>query len=80
MLRSGLSLRRRMMPDQLYIKMTITVPIEESDAADTEIEELHDYITSRLEDGADIHRVVQSLTEALAVICIGDDMESETLH
>ena len=68
------------MSDQLYIKMTITVPIEESDAADKEIEELHDYIASRLEDGADIHRVVQSLTEALAVICIGDDMESETLH
>jgi len=68
------------MSDQLYVKMTITVPIEESDAADKEIEELHDYIASRLEDGADIHRVVQSLTEALAVICIGDDMESETLH
>jgi len=68
------------MSNQLYVKMTITVPIEESDAADTEIEELHGYIVSRLEDGADIHRVVQSLTEALAVICIGDDMESETLH
>ena len=68
------------MSDQLYVKMTITVPIEESDAADTEIEELHDYIVSRLEDGADIHRVVQSLAEALSVICIGDDMEGETLH
>ena len=69
-----------MMSDQLYIKMTIIVPIENNDAADTEIEELHDYIANRLEDGADINRVVQSLTEALAVICIGDDMESETLH
>jgi len=36
------------MSDQLYVKMTITVPIEESDAADTEIEELHGYIASRL--------------------------------
>ena len=44
------------------------------------MEELHDYIASRLEDGADIVRVVQSLAEALSVICMGDDMEGETLH
>ena len=68
------------MSNQLYVKMTIIVPIENNDEADAEMNELHDYIASRLEDGADIHRVVQSLTEALAVICIGDDMENETLH
>ena len=68
------------MSDQLYIKMTITVPVENNDEADAEMEELHDYIAGRLEDGADIVRVVQSLAEALSVICMGDDMEGETLH
>jgi hypothetical protein len=69
-----------MMSEDLYIKLSVVVPIEESEEADAEIEALEDYISDRLEWGADPVRIVQSLTEALAVLCEAQDARDGTLH
>lgn len=68
------------MSEQMFIKLSVTVPFEESEEADAEIEALHDYINDRLNWGAEPYRIVQSITEALAVLCIDDDEASGTLH
>jgi hypothetical protein len=68
------------MSEKQYIKLSVMVPFEEGEEADAEIEALHDYIQDRLDWGADPIRIVQSLSEALAVLCIGDDEEGGTLH
>ena len=68
------------MSEQAFIKLSVTVPFEESDEADAEIEALEDYISDRLDWGADPYRIVQSLTEALAVLCEAQDARDGMLH
>lgn len=47
------------------IKLSLDVACEDSDAAEDEMEQLADYVGDRLNDGADMQRVVQAMVEAL---------------
>jgi hypothetical protein len=47
------------------IKLSLDVACEDSDAAEDEMDWLADYVGDRLEDGADVQRIVQAMVEAL---------------
>ena len=52
------------------IKLSLDVACEDSDAAEDEMDQLANYVGDRLNDGADVQRIVQAMVESL--IELGD--------
>ena len=60
------------------IKLTLIMPVEDSEDAEAELDALAEYIEERLTDGSSIQQIAQSMVEALAGLA--DDDVSAMLH
>ena len=60
------------------IKLTLIMPVEDSEDAEAELDALAEYIEERLTDGSSVQQIAQSMVEALA--CLADDDVSAMLH
>ena len=56
------------------IKLSLDVACEDSDAAEDEMDRLAVYVGDRLEDGADVQRIVQAMVETLIELAEADGM------
>lgn len=60
------------------IKLTLIMPVEDSEDAEAELDALAEYIEERLTDGSSVQQIAQSMVEALAGLT--DDDVSAMLH
>ncbi len=60
------------------IKITLIMPVEDSEDAEAELDALAEYIEERLTDGSSVQQIAQSMVEALAGLA--DDDVSAMLH
>jgi len=60
------------------IKLTLIMPVEDSEDAEAELGALAEYIEERLTDGSSVQQIAQSMVEALAGLA--DDDVSAMLH
>ena len=60
------------------IKLTLIMPVEDSEDAEAELDALVEYIEERLTDGSSVQQIAQSMVEALAGLA--DDDVSAMLH
>ena len=60
------------------IKLTLIMPVEDSEDAEAELDALAEYIEERLTDGSSGQQIAQSMVEALAGLA--DDDVSAMLH
>jgi hypothetical protein len=60
------------------IKLTLIMPVEDSEDAEAELDALAEYIEERLTDGSSVQQIAQSMVEALAGLA--DDDVSTMLH
>jgi hypothetical protein len=56
------------------IKLSLDVACEDSSDAEDEMDWLANYVGDRLEDGADVQRIVQAMVEALIELGDADKM------
>jgi hypothetical protein len=56
------------------IKLSLDVACEDSSDAEDEMDWLANYVGDRLEDGADVQRIVQAMVEALIELGDADGM------
>jgi len=65
------------------IKLTLDVACEDSQEAEDEIDWLAGYVGDRLDEGADMQRIVQAMVEALVELSEIDELtgaEGNTIH
>ena len=65
------------------IKLTLDVACEDNQAAEDEIDWLAGYVSDRLEEGADMQRIVQAMVEALVELSDNNELmgaEGNTIH
>lgn len=65
------------------IKLTLDIACEDSQAAEDEIDWLACYVGDRLEEGADMQRIVQAMVEALVELSDINELmgaEGNTIH
>jgi len=60
------------------IKLTLIMPVEDSEDAEAELDALAEYIEERLTGGSSVQQIAQSMVEALAGLA--DDDVSAMLH
>jgi|GEM_PF-1651464 hypothetical protein len=65
------------------IKLTLDIACEDNQAAEDEIDWLADYVSDRLNEGADMQRIVQAMVEALVELSDINELmgaEGNTIH
>jgi len=65
------------------IKLTLDVACEDNKEAEDEIDWLASYVSDRLEEGADMQRIVQAMVEALVELSDINELmgaEGNTIH
>ena len=65
------------------IKLTLDIAGEDNQEAEDEIDWLADYVSDRLNEGADMQRIVQAMVEALVELSDINELmgaEGNTIH